>query len=244
MPQALVSPSDIKGDHVHIHGPEAHHLIRVLRTKVDDRLSLFDGTGAAYEARCLSVDSAAPSLEAVITSRSPASTRTHQIHLLQGLPRGAKFDYVLEKAVELGADAVVPFLSQKNLISLTPSQALTKSRRWKSLGEAASKQCGRSTVPVIEEARSLEDLAPRLKAGLSFFFDADATETLKTLLATPPSGPKLINIVVGPESGFAPDEAEWLVQNGARRVSLGPRTLRSETAGLVALAVINHELGL
>jgi 16S rRNA (uracil1498-N3)-methyltransferase len=161
------------------------------------------------------------------------------------LPKGSKFDYVIEKAVELGVDGIVPFLSDKNIIKLSASQAQSKLTRWENLAKAAAKQSGRATLPALEAARQLKELEARLKTGLTLFLDtAEKKTTLKTMGDTLKSQPKWVNIVVGPESDFTAAERALLLKWGAIPVSLGPRVLRTETSGLVALSILNHELGI
>lgn len=242
MPHILISPADISNNSVTIRGSEAHHLVRVLRVEAGDPLFLFDGTGTSYKARCESVDAAAPSVHAAITEKT-VSERVTTIHLFQGLPKGSKFDYVIEKAVELGVDGLIPFLSDKNIIKLTPAQNTSKLKRWENLAKAAAKQSGRATLPHMESARSFNELEARLKAGLTLFLDtAEKETTFKTLLPKLNAQPKLINIVVGPESDFTGAERALLLKWGAVPVTLGARILRTETAGLVALSILNHEL--
>ncbi len=239
MPHILISPADISNNSVTIRGSEAHHLVRVLRVEAGDPLFLFDGAGTSYKARCESVDSAAPSVRAAITEKT-VSQRATTIHLFQGLPKGSKFDYVIEKAVELGVDGLIPFLSDKNIIKLTPAQNTSKLKRWENLAKAAAKQSGRATLPHMESARSFNELEARLKTGLTLFLDtAEKKTTFKTVDL---KKAKLINIVVGPESDFTAAERALLFKWGAVPVTLGPRVLRTETAGLVALSVLNHEL--
>lgn len=239
MPHILISPADIRDNSVVIRGPEAHHLVRVLRVEPGDPLFLFDGQGASYKARCESVEPTAPSVRAAITEKT-MSKRATTLTLFQGLPKGSKFDYVIEKAVELGVDGLVPFLSDKNIIKLTPAQNASKLKRWENLGKAAAKQSGRASLPAIEAARDFKDLEHRLKTGLTLFLDtAEKKTTLKTVDL---KKAKLINIVVGPESDFTAAERALLLSWGAVPVSLGSRILRTETAGLAALSILNHEL--
>lgn len=241
MPHILISPADISNNSVTIRGTEAHHLVRVLRVEAGDPLFLFDGEGASYKARCESVDNTGPSVLASITEKT-VSKRATAVHLFQGLPKGSKFDYVIEKAVELGADGLIPFLSDKNIVKLTPVQSTSKLKRWESLGKAAAKQSGRATLPAIETARPFKELEARLKTGLTLFLDTAEKKT--TLKSVDLKKTKLINIVVGPESDLTAVERSLLLKWGAVPVTLGPRVLRTETAGLVALSIINHELGI
>ncbi len=244
MPQVLVQPRDISGDRFEIRGPEAHHVLRVLRKQVNDEIEFFDGRGACYKGRLTAVDPREPRAEGKITEQMTTTASSAKISVFQGLPKGPKFDYVLEKATELGAAAIYPFLSAKNPVLLTPSQAEAKARRWASLVKAASKQCGRTTLPRVEPAHDLYDLAGLIKDHTTLVLWEKETEvSLKSALTVLPLD-RPMAVVVGPESGFDPKEIEWLKKQGGQTVSLGKRTLRTETAGLAVLAIINYELGL
>src|SRR5437773_892713 len=104
MPQVFVSPNDLTHDSFVVRGPEAHHLIRVLRKKAEDEINLFDGRGAQFVGRLTSVDSKSNEVHGVVLKERPRSPRSHTLVLYQGLPRGSKFDYVIEKSTELGVD--------------------------------------------------------------------------------------------------------------------------------------------
>jgi 16S rRNA (uracil1498-N3)-methyltransferase len=169
--------------------------------------------------------------------------RKIKVHLLQGLPRGSKFDFVIEKAAELGVDSIQPFISDKNPIQSEAGPS--KISRWERLAEAASKQCGRSTVPLIYPAVKLTDLSRHLKNCSLLLEVGEAVEPIHTVLVELKKDlPREIKVIVGPESGFSDQENEWLVNQGGLPVSLGKLTLRTETAGLVALSLVNYELGL
>ena len=242
MPQVFVQPADLTQDSFVIRGKEAHHLIRVLRKKTNDEIALFDGQGHQFRGKLTRLDGDRNEIHGVILEKKSSSRRTHKLILYQGLPRGAKFDYVIEKATELGVDGIVPFLSQKNPIQ-SPSE--TKVPRWEQVAQAAAKQCNRPEVPSVEGPRPLEDLAPHLKNGLSLLlWEKEKTRQLKSLLQEKLSFHNLINIIIGPEAGFTAGEAEFLGSCGAIPVTLGQRILRTETAGLAVLSIINYELGL
>jgi 16S rRNA (uracil1498-N3)-methyltransferase len=153
-----------------------------------------------------------PIVHATIVEKNTI-TRSTVVTLIQGLPKGSKFDYVVEKAVELGVDVLVPFLSDKNIITLTPTQNVSKRKRWENLVKAAAKQSGRGTLPSVDSARPFKELEPRIKAGLTLFLDtAEKNTTFKTLRERLATKPKSVNIVVGPESDFSPTERALLLK--------------------------------
>ncbi len=243
MPQVFVSPEDISKDSFVVRGKEAHHLSRVLRKKIGDEIEFFDGRGKQFIGKLTKINPT--EVHGSILKNKDRSAQAHTVVLYQGLPRGAKFDFVIEKATELGADIIVPFLSKKNPVEISAEKMATKVPRWERVAKAAAKQCNRSGVPVVEAPRSLKDLEPHLKNGLSvFLWENEKVLPLKRILRVAAASHERINIIIGPESGFTPDEATFLQSTGAFPVTLGKRILRTETAGLAALAILNYELDL
>lgn len=247
MPQLRINKSALRGDNVEITGTEAHHLIRVLRAEVGDVVELFDGEGGQYKSRLTKINSQESRAEGKIVERRQQTVSPFRLKLFQGLPKGPKFDYVIEKAAELGAHEIIPFLSQKSDIKLDAGAAEKKVPRWYNLAEAASKQSGRGTVPKISPAVPLKKLEPLVKDGASFVFSTaiDALpfkSAMNVFRAAHASGN--INVIVGPESGFSPEEEALLISWGATPVSLGKRILRTETIGLAVLSILNYDLDL
>lgn len=245
MPQVFVAPEDLTKDSFVVRGREAHHLIRVLRKKADDEIDLFDGRSSQFTGRLTSINSSANEVRGVILKTKDQPERLHTVVLYQGLPRGAKFDYVIEKATELGVDVIVPVLSKKNPVQVSLEKMGTKVPRWERVAKASAKQCNRADVPTVEAPRELKDLAPHLKNGLSvFLWEKEKHQTLKRILRVAAASHSTINLIIGPESGFTSEEASFLESSGAFPVTLGKRILRTETTGLAVLSILNYELGL
>jgi 16S rRNA (uracil1498-N3)-methyltransferase len=248
MPQLRINKSALRGDNVEITGTEAHHLIRVLRAEVGDIVELFDGEGGQYKSRLTKINPQESRAEGKVVERRQQTVSPFRLKLFQGLPKGPKFDYVIEKASELGAHEIIPFLSQKSDIKLDAGAAEKKVPRWYNVAEAASKQSGRGTVPRISPAVPLKKLEPLVKDGVSFVFSTamDALPFKSALHQFLKEGGKSgnINVIVGPESGFSSEEEALLVSWGATPVSLGKRILRTETIGLAVLSILNYDLDL
>lgn len=242
MPQVHIRPSDIEGDRFRIGGGEAFHLVRVLRKTVGDEIDVFDGAGRRFRATLTSIDPTTPAADGRLLQEIHGPSRSFEIRLYQGLPRGSKFDYVIEKASELGVDFIVPFLSEKNPRRLNPGSE--REGRWNRVAEAAAKQCNRPTIPEVSSPMLLQEIAPRLSAGSTLLLTerAEPNSLRGAVTAALRFPEKLINIVIGPESGLTREETDLLIGGGAKPVRLGARTLRTETAGLVVLAVLNYEL--
>ncbi len=168
----------------------------------------------------------------------PANSLPH-ITIAQGVPKGQKMDFVVEKLTELGAASIIPLQSERTIVSdVSPN----KLERWRRLAKSAAQQCGRNDIPQIEDPLALRDLLARFSdydlvlLPWELAEGAPLRETLPTLL----SEMQRVLVLIGPEGGFSHAEAEAARSAGAQLVSLGSRILRTETAGLVALAVIAY----
>lgn len=246
MSQIRIDPNNLKGETFVIEGSEARHVIVVLRRKPGDKVQLFDGQGKQYKGVVHRLDTQNMRVEGRIQTENESHQNTRVIALYQGLPKGAKFDYVIEKASELGVDEVIPFLSEKNVIKMDDQENSPKHERWVRLAEAAAKQCDRPLVPDIQPVQVLKDLKWDKIGGVTLVFDGGAhSKNLKTLwreMNSQWTSAQRFNLIIGPESGFSPRELESLIKAGALPVSLGSLTLRTETAGLVALSLLQYEL--
>jgi 16S rRNA (uracil1498-N3)-methyltransferase len=145
--QLFVPPSRIRDNHFSLDPLEAHHVLRVLRKNVGDVLTFFDGNGRRFEGRLTLVATTTNLVEGEIQTWFDPETPRTRVVLVQGLPRGSKWDYVIEKATELGVDAIIPFLGETSPIELDERVAGTKQERWNRLAQSAAKQCDRASVP-------------------------------------------------------------------------------------------------
>lgn len=245
MPQILLKPTHIQGNRFSIDGEEAHHLIHVLRKQPGDIVFLFDGQGRRYQGVLTAVDLKAPRAEGKITKTETRDARSPKLRLFQGLIKGPKFDFVIEKATELGVDEIFPFVAERGVVKIDVTSLKGKRERWRRLAEAASKQCGRASVPIIHEGQRLAALEPHLRSGFSFVLWEEEKETSlrRVLSSIAIKDEPYVNFVIGPEGGLTRDEIGWLLERGVKLASLGEQILRSETAGLAVLSILNYELG-
>ena len=218
----------------------AEHLTRVLRLPDGAALTCFNGDGSDYAATL-----AAQSRDRVLVRIGAASPNPHEsplrITLVQAIARGERMDLILQKATELGVYRIVPVVSERTEVKLDEDRADRRLRHWQRVVESACEQCGRAYVPQVEPARDLTLVAA----------DASRVATLK--LAMHPGGDRLRDaapagteeamLAVGPEGGFSERDLDALALAGFRRLRLGPRILRTETAGLAALALLQAKLG-
>ena len=217
----------------------ANHLARVLRLRADDPLVIFDGRGGDFRAEIASITGGTVRVRLLehVAGR-PESPLA--ITLIQGVSRGERMDWTLQKATELGVSVIAPVLSARSVVRLDARQAEAKLRHWQAIVVAACEQSGRSIVPELRAPEPLRDwLAGPAGPGLRLVLDPDAS----TELAAIPAPVTTIDLLIGPEGGFDADELEAARAAGYRSARLGPRVLRTETAGIVALAVLQARFG-
>jgi len=224
----------IEGVTARLIGPEAHHLAHVMRAKPGHEVVLFDGTGGEFAARVERVGRA--EIELSLGPRLQID-RESQLRITLGvaLPKGDRPRWLVEKAVELGVDRVVPLVTARGNPAESPS-VLAKLRR---AVVEASKQCGRNRLMEVSEPTALADYLRETKASHRWLGQPGGERLSKRAsLANDASD---VAIAIGPEGGFAPDEVALAVEQGWQLVDLGPRILRVETAAL-ALVAVTEEL--
>lgn len=210
------------------------HLLRVLRLAPGDQVMLFNGDGHDYAARLLSA--AKRGAEAEVLSRSvvPRESKLH-ITLVQGLARGEKMDLVLQKATELGVAAFVPVFTERTEVKLDAERAAKRMAHWQGVVAAACEQSGRAVLPTITEPVALAVYAGAGGDGMKLALDPEGELGLGSLAPVPGEN---ITLVIGPEGGLSSRDLATLRAAGFRGLRLGPRILRTETAGLAALAAL------
>lgn len=227
-------PGGIAGDEVRFPPDESKHIAVVLRHRVGDTVWAADGAGTAHEVTLVSVGRREVKGRVLRSERGAGEPAT-AVTLAAGVLKGDRFDWLVEKAVELGVSRVAPFLSQGSAVG-SPSAA--KTERWRKIALAAMKQSGRCLRPEIEEAVQLETVVRRAanhELRVAAHAGPDCV-SLRDAVRVVPSPVRRSFLVTGPEGGFFPGEIEALRRAGFAIVSLGPRRLRAETAALALLA--------
>lgn len=217
----------------------ATHLTRVLRLREGDTCVLFNGDGHDHAATLVVVGKrevvAEVSAATAIANESPL-----RIVLLQGVARGEKMDLILQKATELGVAAIVPVNSERSEVRLDAERAEKRVAHWRSVVVSACEQSGRATVPTVAAPVALADAARAVDAALKLTLDPEGEHRLASMQA--PSSPS-VAIAIGPEGGWSPRDREILRAAGFNGLRLGPRVLRTETAGLAAIAALQARFG-
>jgi 16S rRNA (uracil1498-N3)-methyltransferase len=222
----------------------AEHVVRVLRLRSGAALSVFDGSGGEHAAEITEVGRRAVSARVgahhAIERESPL-----QATLVQGLARGEKMDWIVQKATELGVARIVPVTTERSVVQLEGGRADKRVAHWRAVAIAACEQCGRNRVPVIDAPVALAEAAALAGAGPRWMMAPGAARSLYDhaagLAALPP--PHQPWLLVGPEGGLTEAEAALAARGGFVPVSLGPRVLRTETAGVAALSLLQALAG-
>lgn len=216
----------------------AHHASRVLRLHEDEPVVLFNGAGGEYAGRIirLSRDGVAVEIGAFqpVEKESPLS-----VTLMQGVSAGDRMDLTIQKAVELGAITIQPILAERSVVRLKGERGDSRREHWQRVAAAACEQCGRNRVPSVGTAITLEFYKSPENA-LKILLAPDGAATMRSVGA---SVDKPIVVAAGPEAGFSPREESLLISAGFIPVRLGPRVLRTETAGPAALAALSALYG-
>ncbi|MDD5428047.1 MAG: 16S rRNA (uracil(1498)-N(3))-methyltransferase [Candidatus Omnitrophica bacterium] len=240
MSRFFVPAEAVKGNIITIGGVEAHHIIDVMRLRISDKVVTFDGTGKEYTGVIKNISRGSLTVE-IISTRVVQGKETFRIALLQALPKKEKMDYIVEKATELGAGSINPVITERTIPDWTEAKMVSRSERWRKIAKEAAKQCGRADIPEVLPVESFADSIGR-------FADFDLKliailneEAVPVKDAIKGSGSGKVVIAIGPEGDFSPNEAKIAKESGFKPISLGPRVLKSDTAGLALLSILNYE---
>lgn len=209
----------------------ANHLVKVLRMKEGDAVRLFDGSGDFYPARLIqtSKKSVSVATQAKETGHSESKLKTH---VGQVMSRGDRMDYAIQKSTEMGVNVITPLTSERCEVKLNKERAEKRLKHWQQVAISAAEQCGRATVPLIQPVSSLESwMAGR--EGLSLVLHHRDTQQLTSL-----EQPEQVNLLIGPEGGLSQEEIEQAKAKGFIATTFGPRVLRTETAPVTALSIV------
>lgn len=243
MSKFFVPPECIKGNQALIVGPEAHHILDVMRLKKGDRIQAFDGAGKLYRGKILDTQARKVKLQIESVRKSPPVANL-RITLVQAVPKKNKMDYIVEKCTELGVDSIIPTQTSRTIVKLGRERQGSRKLRWERIAQEAAKQCGRSTIPQIKDLipwkeilTILNDFDLKLLPCLS-----EKAQKLKDILRVQ-KRPRRIAIFIGPEGGFSPQEIRQACDSGCIAVSLSENVLKTDTAAVSALAAVTYELG-
>ena len=242
MARFFVEPHHINDDQALITGADAKHIIKVLRLKTDELVTILDGNGNKYQGTIKEINRDTVMLH--LGSKQQALGQAPiSITLAQCLPKGDKLELVIQKGTELGVDHFVPLRCTRSVVKLDHKKGLERRERWQRVAMEAAKQCRRPTIPQVHQPRDLVTLLSGAPANALILMPfEEEIGSLKAVLDNRCSANE-IYIIIGPEGGFDPEEVALAKDYGAQTVSLGPRILRTETAGLALVSVLMHRYG-
>ncbi|HVL76098.1 MAG TPA: 16S rRNA (uracil(1498)-N(3))-methyltransferase [Noviherbaspirillum sp.] len=213
----------------------AHH-VQVLRLAPGDGITLFNGEGGEYAAILTTV--AKRQARALVQAFVPREAELpYALTLAQALPEGAKMDWIIEKAVELGVAEVAPVAARRSVVRLSAERVAKKLEHWQGINASAAEQCGRNRLTRLREPVAVEDWLAGCKVSSRILFSPRATQSLSDWVRG--RAPQDLAILIGPEGGLTEEEEAAALRHKFVALSLGPRVLRTETAGLAAVAAIN-----
>lgn len=232
VPRVYVDLALEPGAALDLPGPASRHVAQVLRLGAGSELRLFNGDGRDYEARVAQVTRQGARVE-VLTAGGEEPTPPLAIHLALGVSKGERMDFAIQKAVELGVAGINPLFTERSVVQLQGERLARRREHWRRVMIGACEQSGRCRLPLLLGPSSLADWLAQAHPD-TLLLDPLGELPLPALPA--PSGP--LTLLVGPEGGLAPRERAAARARGVRGVRLGPRILRTETAPLAAIAII------
>ncbi len=235
VPKEMVKPGRIV-----ITGREAHHILDVMRLKKSDKVTTFDGSGREYVGIIKETDHRSLVVE-IVETRVARQIDSVRITLVQALTKKEKIDYIIEKATELGVYRVVPVFTERAIPVWDDNKRRSHVDRWRKIAREASKQCGRSNIPEISEIEDFSSSVMKMSNEELRLIAVLSEETVPIARAISGLKPKSIAIAIGPEGDFTAQETSIAKSAGFRPISLGARVLKSDTAGLAAVAILNYE---
>jgi 16S rRNA (uracil1498-N3)-methyltransferase len=241
--------TDFNGSRVILSPAETHHLIQVLRTQLGEEVFVFDGAGREFKAVFASTAGNRAEMELGQQLTDPVESSLH-ITLAQGISKGERFDLIVQKTTELGVNRIIPLITRYTDVKLTVAQSDKRLERWSRISLEALKQCGRRTLVDITapmspaEMIAVRNAAPEPPPGDRELFLVFNEKGGVPLTETVSGGAgSRATIAIGPEGGWSDGELSLLMENGCKSVTLGPRILRTETAAVAAITLVQHAWG-
>ncbi len=246
MPRFFIDKKDINGDVATVRGEDSRHIARALRMAVGDGVTLCDRSGIEYIAELVRIRDEECTLK-ILNSHPSSAESPAKITLFMSYPKSDKLEVIIQKAVELGANTVIPFESARCIKKPEREGAKAEARllRLNRIAAEAAKQCGRGFLPTVEPTIKFNDVLERASEfDLPIFcYEGEGTGSLKAILSDCPTEAKIC-VVVGCEGGFSSEEAAAAKKCGFKMANLGPRILRCETAPSYVLSAISYQLEL
>lgn len=244
MPRFFVKSSNVFTDSINIIGEDVNHIRKVLRLGYGDNIIVTDGEGTDYLVEIMKMEESLVQTR-IVESMKNTTEPPVEVTLFQGLPKSDKMDFIIQKGVELGLKRIVPVITERTVVKLASKKDEEKKcERWNRISMEAAKQCNRGVIPEVELPMKFQDAVNAVNDySLSLIpYEKETGSGLKDILSNRITTKK-ISIFIGPEGGFTEEEIGKAVLSGVHPVTLGPRILRTETAGIAVLSILMYELG-
>lgn len=242
MHRFFVEKEQIQEDTIEIIGTDVKHIKDVLRIKIDEKIEIASG-GTTFTCKIQTMDK--NKVVARIIDNKQGTNESHiNITLYQGLAKGSKMDLIIQKCTEVGVKEIFPIGSHRSVVKIKDiKKEQSKVERWNTIADEAAKQSKRDILPKVREILSFDEMILLLKGKENIIvpYEDERQESIRTGLKNINGND--IHLIIGPEGGFEPEEIAKLKEIGAKIVTLGPRILRTETAGIVSATIILYELG-
>lgn len=243
MARFFIDKLQITDDLVHITGEDVKHITKVLRLKIGDQVTVCAGEGQDYQVKLMEFAKEEVIGQVLAVQPSLGEPQT-KVVLVQGLPKGDKFEYIIQKCTELGVREIWPVVTQRTVVQLDEKKAGQRQQRWQRVALEACKQAGRGVIPQVRGLQKWSQVWANLPpdALVILPWESAQEQHLKQVLENGAMG-RTIFICIGPEGGFEQSEVQMAEIHGAQVVTLGSRILRTETAGMTALAMTLYQFG-
>lgn len=242
MNRFFVEKQNIFEDYALVRGEDVKHISRVLRMKEGEPLLLCDGVSMEYMGVLASISE--DEIRVQLTQGHACENELpYKVTLLQGLPKAGKMEWIIQKCTELGVHEVLPVSAARSVVRISEKEFEKKRARYEKVAAEAAKQSQRGAQPRVLGLKSFEDIDYSAYDLILLFYEEEKKRTLKSVLQNLKEKPAHIALIIGPEGGIEREEADRILSKGGVAVSLGKRILRTETAGMAALSMLQYELG-
>lgn len=244
MARFFVSEQSIQNGTVVITGPDVKHIARVLRLEAGDLIEICPGDGREFTAAIREITNRDVTCE-ITATKSVAVEAPVRVTLYQGLPKGEKMELIIQKSTELGVSRIIPVTCERTVVKLDQKKALERQIRWQRVAVEAAKQSRRTVIPEVAAPVSFSQALDQIGSDVLAImpWEEEQAKGIGPVLKAGAGERRSVAVFIGPEGGFSREEAVAAQARGVVPVSLGPRIMRTETAGIVAVALILYELG-
>lgn len=241
MQRYFIEPGHWSEHQVEITGDDVHHIVNVMRSAVDEEIIVSDGLGKAARAR-LSVIEPKRVVATIVELLAQECELPIRVTIAQGLPKGDKMEWILQKGTELGAFAFFPFSSERTIVKLDAKKEAKKLERWQKIAKEAAEQSHRTVLPTVNAPLRFDQLlqAAKTYTAAVIAYEKEDENGLRGVLTTLAPGDTLL-VLIGPEGGFSEEEVAKAQAAGVRSVTFGPRILRTETASQYVLSAVSYQ---